>query len=136
MTACDLPLDGVREQFNGFIVARTAPEADGGAVVGCAAIELYGTTCVFRSLAVATDHRGQGLGRRLMESALLLAAAHGCREAYLLTRTIERMASRQGFERVERDQVAAAAKASVEFSIDCCSTAVVMRLSLSRSRTT
>ena len=124
---CGLPLDGVRDHFAGFFVAR-APSATGvGPVIGCAALERYGATCVFRSLAVSPDHRGLGLGRRLMGAALASAAEIGCTEIFLLTRTIEQMASRQGFERIERDQVPAAPGASLEFSINACATAIVMR---------
>jgi len=125
LLACGLPLDGVRGHFENFLVARAS--STDPSIIGCAAIERYGVSCVFRSLAVSPAHRGRGLGRALMETALDRAAAHGSSEVFLLTRTIERMASRQGFERIERDQVTAAARASLEFSINACSTAIVMR---------
>ena len=127
LLTCGLPLDGVRDHFGEFLVAR-APTATGvHVVIGCAALERYGATCVFRSLAVAPGHRGLGLGRRLLEAALSSAAEIGCTEIFLLTRTIEQMASRQGFEKIERDQVPVAPRASLEFSINACATAIVMR---------
>ena len=127
LLACGLPVDGVRDHFKDFLVALAPSAAGVREIVGCAAIERYGATCVFRSLAVTPDHRGAGLGRRLMEAALARAAALGCDEVFLLTRTIEQMASHKGFERIERDQVQAAPRASLEFSINACATAIVMR---------
>jgi len=76
---------------------------------------------------VSPGHRGAGLGRRLMEAALTRAGELGFRDVVLLTLTIERMAARQGFARIERDQVPAAATSSVEFTLNCCASAVVMR---------
>ena len=127
LSVCGLPLDGVRDHFPDFVVARVPSVAPGPLIAGCAGLERHGTAGVFRSLAVSKDHRGAGLGRHLMEAAVVRARAIGCKEIFLLTRTIERMASLQGFETIERDQVPAAARESLEFSINACSTAIVMR---------
>lgn len=127
LTVCHLPLEGVRDHFADFLVARVSSAAGAPMIGGCAGLERHGATWILRSLAVSHEHRGAGLGRRLMEAALSRAQAAGCHEIVLLTLTIERMATRQGFERIQRDQVPAPARNSAEFTINACATAIVMR---------
>ena len=131
LSRCDLPTEGVSEHLDRFLVAREpgGPSAT-ARMVGCVGVEVYGRCGVLRSLAVAPESRGQGLGSRLMAEALSLAKEAGCREVFLLTRTIERMAAGHGFTKITRDQVPPAALASREFSLTQCSTAIVMGLSV------
>ena len=128
LSRCDLPTEGVPEHLDQLLVAREpgGPSAP-ARLIGCVGVEVYGRQAVLRSLAVAPESRGRGLGSRLMAEALNLAKEAGCAEVFLLTRTIERMAERHGFVRIQRQQVPPSALASREFSLEQCSTAVVMR---------
>ncbi len=126
LTLCGLPLDGVAECFERFLVVR----GDGSRIDACAGIELHGSDCLFRSLAVRPEARGEGVGRAIFAAALDLARRSGCSDVYLLTRTIERMASRMGFEPIARERVPQAIRASREFAINACATATVMRRTL------
>jgi amino-acid N-acetyltransferase len=117
-----LPLDGVDEHVATMVVAK-----DGGVVVGAAAVELYADGALLRSVVVNPTVQGQGLGHRLTEAALSVAAHRGSHAAFLLTTTAENFFPKLGFERISREDVPASVQASVEFQSACPASAVVMR---------
>ncbi|HYS68845.1 MAG TPA: arsenic resistance N-acetyltransferase ArsN2 [Gemmatimonadaceae bacterium] len=121
LTASDLPTDGVRDNFSGFVVAD-----DDGAIAGAIGLEKYGSVALLRSAVVAPDHRGTGVGRKLVEQLLERAEEAGVDELYLLTTTAEKYFPRFGFTRTTRATVPDAVKASAEFRGACPDTAVVM----------
>jgi len=121
VSAAELPLDGARAAFRHGVVARVD-----GRVAGGAAIEPYGPVGLLRSVVVAADRRGEGLGRAVVAAAERLAAELGMTELYLLTETAEGWFSRLGYERIERAEIPAAVQDSVEFTTACATTAAVM----------
>ncbi len=120
-----LPLADVSEHFEHFLVAR-----DAGRVVGAVGLQITGRDAVLRSLVVDARWRGRGLGRALVDQALLYAGARGVQTAYLLTTTADRFFERLGFERCDRGSVPASIAQTSEFAGVCPSTAVCMRRSL------
>ncbi|OGX41435.1 MAG: hypothetical protein A3C53_00480 [Omnitrophica WOR_2 bacterium RIFCSPHIGHO2_02_FULL_68_15] len=83
---------------------------DGGRIVGTCAVKQDGeTTAILRRFFVATTHRGQGLGVRLVEEAIAHCRTHGYR--MIRIRTSGRMAAaiavcrRHGFQEDERIQL-------------------------------
>jgi amino-acid N-acetyltransferase len=116
-----LPPDDLERHLATTLVARSD-----GAVVGSAALELYGAAALLRSVAVASDLRGHGLGARLTEAALDLARARGVRTVYLLTTTAADFFPRFGFNRIDRAQVEGEVRRSVEFTTACPDSAHVM----------
>jgi N-acetylglutamate synthase-like GNAT family acetyltransferase len=127
LSASGLPHDGLAEHFDMALVAR-----DGDAIVGSAALELYDEAALLRSVAVAEEMRGQGLGRQLTTAALDLARAHDVQRIYLLTTTAEGYFPGFGFAPIARAEVEAAVQASVEFTGACPASAAVLALSLAR----
>jgi amino-acid N-acetyltransferase len=125
LAAHQLPLDEVDAHVSEMVVAR-----DGARVVGAAAVELYADGALLRSVVVAPAFQGQGLGRRLAETALNLAARRGAPTAFLLTTTAEEYFPKLGFERIPRGDVPESVQRSVEFRSACPGSAVVMRKSL------
>ena len=121
LTASDLPTNGVRDNFSDFVVAD-----DDGAITGAIGLEKYGSVALLRSAVVAPDHRGTGVGRKLVEQLLERAEEAGVDELYLLTTTAEKYFPRFGFTRTTRATVPEAVKASAEFRGACPDTAVVM----------
>ena len=117
-----LPAAGVSEWFERFVVAE-----DRGRIVGVAGLEVYGTDGLLRSVAVAEDWRGRGLGGALTEEVLSLGARAGLSAVYLLTETAEGFYPRHGFVRIEREQASDAVKASAEFRELCPASSVVMK---------
>ncbi len=117
-----LPLDGLEVALTTAVVAR-----DGGSVVGCAAVEPYGTVGLLRSVCVASELRGTGVGRRLVETAEELAASRGIVELFLLTETAEGWFPRLGYVATTRDAVPTALTASPELAGACPQSAAVLR---------
>jgi protein-tyrosine-phosphatase/N-acetylglutamate synthase-like GNAT family acetyltransferase len=119
--ASALPVADLGAPNQVFLVAR-----DGGAVVGCVGLELYGDAALLRSLAVEPARRGTGLGAALHEAAIRAARARGVARLWLLTTTAERFFARRGFVRVDRVSVPAAVAASPEFAALCPASAACM----------
>lgn len=122
LSASGLPLDGVEENFDDFIVAE---ENDG--IAGVIGLERYGPAALLRSAAVSPESRSSGVGDRLVREVLDRASAAGVHEIYLMTTTAEGYFPRFGFTRSTRAQVPEAVRASREFQGACPDTAVVMK---------
>ncbi len=121
LAASDLPLDGVRENFSGFVVAE-----DRGSITGAIGLEKFGSAALLRSAVVSADNRGSGIGSRLVEQMLERAEEEGIDELYLLTTSAEKYFPRFGFTRTTRTAVPDSVKASAEFQGACPDTAIVM----------
>lgn len=68
LRACQLPVEGVREHIDHYLVSR-----DGGGLIGCAGLERYGKVGLLRCIAVARRARLAGLGELIL--SLLVADA-------------------------------------------------------------
>ncbi len=121
LAASDLPLDGVEENFSGFVVAE-----DKGRIAGAIGLERFGSVALLRSAVVAPEHRGTGIGSKLVEQVLERAESEGIQELFLLTTTAEKYFPRFGFARTTRAAVPAAVKTSAEFQGACPESAIVM----------
>ncbi len=117
-----LPTEGVADWLDQFWVAEHERR-----VVGVAGMERYGESGLLRSVAVAADWRGSGIGRALVNRVLAEGHAAGVRDVYLLTTTAEHYFPRLGFACVGSDTVPAAVRVSAEFTGACPASAVVMR---------
>ncbi|MFB3817865.1 MAG: arsenite methyltransferase [Candidatus Methylomirabilales bacterium] len=115
-----LPSD-IAPHVGEFLVARCA-----GRIVGCIGMEPAGAAALFRSLAVAPAYRGLGLAHRLFEALETRARGRGVEQAYLLTQTIEPLAVRWGFRRIERSDVPPVVLQTSEFRGACCASAAAM----------
>jgi N-acetylglutamate synthase-like GNAT family acetyltransferase len=116
-----LPVEGVADHFHSFFV-----DDDGGRIVASAGLEVHGDVALLRSLVVAADLRGTGLGAALLRRAL--HEAHGrAGGVYALTITAEGYLSRFGFEPVRRDLIPAQLLESRELQDACPSSATVLR---------
>ncbi len=94
-------LESVYEALREFLVA----EDDGGAVVGCVAVDVYwGDLAEVKSLAVSPDRRGAGIGTLLVEAAIADATRLGLRKLFALTYEKEFFA-RRGFRTVRREKL-------------------------------
>jgi amino-acid N-acetyltransferase len=115
LASASLPLDGAAEAVaHAGVVAR-----EGSAVVGAAALEIYGEAGLLRSVVVAREHRGTGLGRAVVAAAEALARDEGVRDLYLITETAIDWFPRLGYTPVERAVANDAVGASIEFTTVC-----------------
>ena len=120
-----LPRDELANHLSTTLVARSE-----GRVIGCAALELYGQVALLRSVAVARDLRGTGLGRPLTEAAPEFSRHLDVEEAYLLTETADLFFPRFGFRPIPRSEVPRSVQRSVEFTAARPASARVMVLNL------
>lgn len=125
LEASRLPVAGVAAHLGTTIIARA-----GERLAGCATVEVYGTAGLLRSVAVASDRRGEGLGQRLTAAALELARQRGVRDLYLLTTTAGDFFPRFGFTPIERAAIDPAVAASEELRGACPASALAMRARL------
>lgn len=120
-----MPAGLPHEDFAGhiahFIVARR-----NGVIVGAVGCEVCGPDALLRSLVVAPEARGEGVGSRLVQALARQVAARGVARLYLLTTTAEAFFRDRGFVRIERAAVPPAVAATQEFRSLCPATAVCM----------
>jgi amino-acid N-acetyltransferase len=118
----DLPLEGVKENFSDFVVAE-----DAGEIAGAIGLERFGSVALLRSAVVSPEHRGSGVGRKLVEKVLERAERDRIEELFLLTTTAEKYFPRFGFAPTSRSAVPPTVRASAEFQGACPDTAIVMK---------
>ncbi len=120
-----LPSAGLEQHVGSTLVAR-----DGDRIVGTAALELYGGSALLRSVAVAGELRGPGVGQALTNAALDLAKRRGVHTVYLLTETAAQFFPKFGFRPVPRTDVDPGVLESTEFTTACPASALVMARTL------
>jgi amino-acid N-acetyltransferase len=125
LSTAGLPRAGAREAQSLGGVARA-----GAPLQAPPTVERFGSAGLLRSVVVAQERRGTGLGRAIVTAAEDLAREAGIRDLYLLTETAADWFPRLGYEVVDRRVAAAAVGASVEFTTVCRDTGTPMRRAL------
>ncbi len=125
LRATKLPVDGVKESLDAFVVAES-----GNDIVGVAGIERCGPYGLLRSVAVDPQMRGRGIGGALVERLIADSKDKEIPELYLLTTTAEKYFPAFGFTKIDRDATPAEVQDTSEFRDLCPSSAAVMRRAL------
>lgn len=126
LTQAGLPTSDIAEEsLREFIVAL-----DAGKVIGSVGLERHGEHGLLRSLAMAPEWRGRGLGSALVEAIEARARAFGLCTLSLLTETAAPFFAARGYARVPRAQVPAAVQSSREFTTLCPASSTCMRKTL------
>ncbi len=115
----NLPTEGVREHVSDFLMLFGSENITGAKPIGCVGLEVYGEIALLRSMAMAPEHQGKGLGTMLIETIVKYAKGRNIKTLYLLTETAEDFFHRIGFRIVEREQVPEDVKESIEFTKLC-----------------
>lgn len=123
LTGAGLPLDGVPDGLDDFLVATVD---NSGELIGVGGLERYGSSALLRSTAVSPAWRNSGVGRALVNALLEETDRSGIRDVFLLTTTAEAYFPRFGFACVTREEVPAPVRESAEFTGACPASAVVM----------
>lgn len=127
LASAGLPLDGAAEALSTIgVVAR----ADDGSVAGAAAVEQFGSAGLLRSVVVDPEVRGTGIGHALVTAAEASARDAGIHDLYLVTETAIEWFPRLGYVRVPREVAVPVVGESIEFTMACSVSGVVMRRSL------
>lgn len=121
LTNSHLPLDGVREALNGFLVAHADDR-----IVGVVGMEYCGSYGLLRSTAVDAQWRSRGVARALIERIIGEAESRGIHALYLLTTTADQYFPMFGFRTTSRDAVPQEIRATGEFRGACPESATVM----------
>lgn len=122
LRAAALPHEDFAPHLAHFLVAREA----NGAIVGAVGAEVCGADALLRSLIVAPEHRGAGLGGALLEKLEAAAGGWGVRRWWLLTTTAPRFFAARGFVPAERASAPAAIRATGQFNGGCCCSAACL----------
>ncbi len=115
LRAAKLPHGDLAPHVGHFLVARTGR----GKVVGAVGAEVAGPAALLRSLVVAPDLRGTGLGGRLVDEIERAAGAWGVRRWWLLTTTAEKFFAARGFRVAARKEAPEAMHRTGQFSGGC-----------------
>lgn len=105
-----------------FLIARD----ERGRLAGAVGAEIHGADALLRSLVVAPEHRGAGLGGRLVDALDAMAAQAGVATWWLLTMTAEPFFAARGFTRVPRESAPRAIRETSLFATHCPGRAVCM----------
>ena len=123
----NLPIEGVEETIDNFLllIRQTDSEEE---LVGCVGLEKYEVYALLRSAAIHPDHQGKSYGKQLTLAIVAYAKLIGVEQIYLLTGSAEPFFKKMGFSTIERSQVPAIVKTSIEFVSLCDEKATVMTL--------
>jgi N-acetylglutamate synthase-like GNAT family acetyltransferase len=101
-----------------------------GKVIAAGALQRFGSTALLRSVVVAPDHRGSGLGHLIVSELERSALAAQITQLILLTQTAAEFFARAGYRVIERSNAPEEMQGSEEFSSLCPSSATCMAKSL------
>lgn len=122
LAARNLPLEGVTDRFGpAYVVA----DRD-GLLIGVAGVEKFGRFGLLRSVAVAEERQGRGLGQLLTRNRIDWSREQGIDSLYLLTTTAPEFFARQGFREISRLAVPIEIRTCHEFASICPDSSTVM----------
>lgn len=122
LSEAGLPHEDFSAHLDHFLVARR-----GKAVLGVVGLEYERGAGLLRSLVVAPDERGKGIGTRLCTEMVKCARLAGVRDLYLLTGAAEPFFARHGFKRQDRADVPASIASTKQFAGLCPDFVVCMK---------
>lgn len=98
-----------------------------GKIIGTAGLEIFEDCALLRSVSIAKDEQGKGLGKMINQQVENYAREAGINCLYLLTTTSKDFFEKQGYCVIKREDTPEAVIQTAEFSSLCPSTAVVMK---------
>lgn len=89
-------------------------------------LAMFGPVALLRSIVVSRERRGRGEGGSVVQALVEAAKRRGALEAWLLTIGAQNVFARQGFSTVSRELTPGPIAKSLQFSMLCPASAVVM----------
>lgn len=117
-----LPSADLSEPGRSFFAFRTLS----GHLLGHGGFETHGADVLIRSVVVAKEGRGCGVGRAILPLLLRRAFDRGARQAWLLTTDAAGFFEKNGFRRIERSAAPAAILATRQAAALCPASAVLL----------
>jgi len=121
LDSASLPSGDIDKHLLNFLVLEKS-----GNLTGAIGMELYGNTALLRSLVIQKDYRNKGHGKELYSALISKAKKMKVIKIYLLTESAEGFFSKEGFQRIAREQVPPPIKQTNEYSTLCPEDAVCM----------
>lgn len=125
LQSLQLPLDGVEDQFENFLLLFLNQE-----LIGLIGLEIYGSIGLLRSLAVKTEYQGNKLGSLLTDRIIEKCKKLGIQSIYLLTETAKDFFLKKGFTILNRDEAPLILHQAKEFAYTCPESATLMKKTL------
>jgi N-acetylglutamate synthase-like GNAT family acetyltransferase len=122
----DLPTSDLSTSSPQFVVACDVENK----VVAAGALQTLAESALLRSVVVATELRGTGLGRSIVQELERIARAAQVKQLALLTLTAKPFFDRQGYRVIARQAVPEALQGTEEFRSLCPASAICMAKSL------
>ena len=97
-----------------------------GVIVAAGALQRFDSSALVRSVVVAADRRGTGLGRLIVQELENIASATRIGRLILLTHTAREFFAYQGYRVIERSEVPQDIQGSEEFRSLCPASATCM----------
>ncbi|MBK5114967.1 MAG: GNAT family N-acetyltransferase [Candidatus Heimdallarchaeota archaeon] len=123
----NLPIEGVEESIDHFLLLIREIDTK-EEIIGCVGLEKYEQYALLRSAVVHPDHQGKSYGKQLTLAIVAYAKLIGIEQLFLLTDTAEKFFEKMGFRKIERSEVPAIVKTSIEFVSLCDESSTVMTL--------
>jgi len=101
-------------------------ELQGENLIAMAALEVYGTNALLRSVAVDTNHKNAGYGKSMVIDVEADALQNGISNIYLLTETAGNFFNKLGYEQIDRSSVPKEILKTTQFAELCPQSAVCM----------
>lgn len=120
-----LPVEDLPATLDNFFVALYDDN-----VVGAIGLEQYGHYALLRSMVVSREFRNKNIAAGLIQQLEHYGKTLHISTMYLLTETAPDYFDRKGYEKINREEVPNAVKASSEFSHTCPVSAIVMKKQL------
>ncbi|NLP65054.1 GNAT family N-acetyltransferase [Paraburkholderia sacchari] len=114
LRTCQLPVEGVREHINRYLVSR-----DSSGIIGCAALEQYGKVGLLRCIAVARRARFAGLGNFILSLLVADARERGIESLIVHSTGAERYFEQIGFTAAETSELPDDLRRSLERTSPC-----------------
>ena len=127
LQSAGLPTDDLLTVNPQFVVA-----CEDGRIVATGALQRFGAAALLRSVVVAPDVRGSGLGRIVVQDLERVAQAGRIEQLFLLTQTAQRFFEHQGDRTIDRQSVPGDMRGSAEFRSLCPASAICMAKALSQ----
>jgi len=127
LESAGLPTDDLLTSNPKFVVA-----CEDDRVVATGALQRFGASALLRSVVVAADVRGLGLGRIIVRDLERVAQLDRVEQLFLLTQTAQRFFEHQGYRVIDRQSVRQDVQGSAEFRSLCPASAVCMAKGLTQ----
>ena len=116
-----LPSVDIEIHLPNFLVMETS-----AILIGTIGMEYYDDTALLRSLAVHKSFRKKGYGKELYKALKTKLEKLNINYVYLLTETAEGFFSKEGFQKIARQDVPSSIKQTQEYSSLCPEGAICM----------